>query len=277
MDPIGYTRTMEANAMSQHPFSPWVVTRLRAAIRGSIIVSLASFALLSGPPVLAVNGGACASPYDPVVTPSDFTGARGRPNAIDNPLFPLQPGTTYVYDGTKDGLPQHDVFAVTRDRKTIIGVSTVVIRDTVFVDGTLHEDTSDWFAQDDRGNVWYFGEDTKEYDAQGNVISTAGSWEAGVAGAKPGIVMQARPTAGDTYRQEFAAGSAEDMATVLSRSKHVSVAYGSFDDVVQTKEFSCLESGIDHKYYAPGVGLILVVAVSSGDERLELVSVTTGG
>jgi hypothetical protein len=253
-----------AHALTRHP----------AAIRRSLIVVVASLGLLTGQPVLAVNGGACADSYDPVITATDYSDARGRPNAIDNPYFPLRPGTTFIYDGTKDGEAQHDVFAVTRDRKTILGVSTVVVHDTVTVAGTLIEDTFDWFAQDDRGNVWYFGEDTKEYDAQGNVISTAGSWEAGVAGAKPGIVMEASPGAGDTYRQEFAAGEAEDMGTVLSRSKHASVAYGSFDDVVQTKEFSCLEPGIDHKYYAPGVGLILVVAVSGGDERLELVSVT---
>jgi hypothetical protein len=263
--------------MRQHPFSVRVLAPNPATLRRSLITLVATVGLLSGSPVLAVNGGACTGDYDPVITPTDFSGARGRPNPIDNAYFPLRPGTTYVYDGTKDGEPQHDVLAVTRERKPILGVSTVVIRDTVTVSGILLEDTFDWFAQDDGGNVWYFGEDTKEYDAQGNVISTAGSWEAGVAGAKPGIVMEARPSAGDTYRQEFAAGEAEDMASVQSGSKHVSVAYGSFEDVLQTKEFSCLEAGIDHKYYAPGVGLVLVVAVSGGDERLELVSVTTGG
>lgn len=247
------------------------------AIRGSLIVAIASLGLLSATPALAVNGGACAAAYDVAMTASDFTDSHGRPNPIDNVYFPLIPGTTYVYDGIKDGAPQHDNFAVTRDRKTILGVSAVVVRDAVTVGGTLLEDTFDWFAEDDGGNVWYLGEDTKEYDAQGNVVSTAGSWQAGVAGAKPGIVMKARPSGGVTYRQEFAAGEAEDMASVLSRSKHVSVVYGSFDSVVQTKEWSCLEPGIDHKYYAPGVGLVLVVAVSGADERLELTSVTTRG
>jgi hypothetical protein len=246
-------------------------------IRLSLVALVATIGLLSGSSVLAVNGGACAADYDPVVVPTDFSGARGRPNPIDNAFFPLRPGTVYVYEGTVDGEAQRDVFTVTRERKTIIGVSTVVVRDTVFVAGILAEDTFDWFAQDDAGNVWYFGEDTKEYDAQGNVISTAGSWEAGVANALPGIVMQAQPGAGDTYRQEFAAGDAEDMATVLSRSRHVSVPYGSFDNVVETKEFSCLEPGIAHKYYAPGVGAVLTVAGSGGDEVLELVSVSKGG
>jgi hypothetical protein len=262
--------------MSQQPYSDSVLARGRSALRRSLILIVATLGLLAAPPVSAVNGGACAAPYGPVIDPSDFTNVRGRPNAIDHAYFPLRPGTTFVYDGTKEGEPQHDLFAVTRDTKVIVGVTTVVVHDTVLINGILQEDTVDWFAQDDRGNVWYFGEDTKEYDAEGNVISTAGSWEAGVNGAKPGIVMEAQPSAGDTYRQEFAA-DAQDMATVLSRSKHVTVPYGSFDKVLQTKEFSCLESGSDHKYYAPGVGLVLVVGLSSGDERLELVSVSKGG
>jgi len=251
--------------------------RHRPAIRWSLIALVATLGLLSGPPVFAVNGGACAADYDPVTVPTDFTDARGRPNAIDNAYHPLRPGTTFVYEGTVDGEAQRDVLTVTRERKTIIGVSTVVVRDTVFIAGIVAEDTFDWFAQDNEGNVWYFGEDTKEYDAQGNVISTAGSWEAGVADAKPGIIMQAQPSGGDTYRQEFAAGEAEDMATVLSRTKHVSVPYGSFDNVVETKEFSCLEPGLAHKYYAPGVGAILTDAGSGGDEVLELESVSRGG
>jgi hypothetical protein len=253
------------------------LARSRCALLRAMLIVAATLGLLAAPPAFAVNGGACAAPYDPVITPSDFTNARGRPNPIDNTYFPLRPGTTFVYDGTKDGEPQHDSFAVTRETKTILGVTTIVVHDSVYIDGILEEDTFDWFAQDDLGNVWYFGEDTKEYDAQGNVISTAGSWEAGVNGAKPGIVMEAQPNAGDVYRQEFAAGEAEDMASVLSRTKHVSVAYGSFDAVVQTKEWSCLESGIDHKYYAPGVGLVLVVGLGGGDERLELVSISKGG
>lgn len=263
--------------MSQHPDSNGAMARGRAALRRSFICVVATLRLLSAQPVFAVNGGACAKPYDPVSTPSDFTDASGHPNAIDNAYFPLPPGTAFVYDGTKDGAAQHDVFAVTRDTKAILGVTTVVVHDSVFIDGILEEDTFDWFAQDDLGNVWYLGEATKELDAEGNVISTAGSWEGGVNGAKPGIVMQAQPKGGKTYRQEFAAGEAEDMATVLSRSKHLSITYGSFGNVLQTKEFSCLEAGIDHKNYAPGIGLVLVVAVAGGNERLELVSISTGG
>jgi hypothetical protein len=231
-----------------------------------------SVGMLAGSPAAAGVKSACSDPYDPVITPSDFTNSRGKPNPINNTYNPLRPGTTYVFDGTKEGEAQHDVVAVTKSTKSIIGVTTVVVRDTVTVAGFLAEDTFDWFAQDDAGNVWYFGEDTKEYDQQGNVISTAGSWEAGVDGAKPGIVMETAPAIGDTYRQEFALTVAEDMASVASLDETVTVPYGMFDHVLKTKEFSCIEAGLDFKYYAQGVGLIYVAA-RGGKEDLSLTSV----
>jgi len=142
------------------------------------------------------------------------------------------------------------------------------------VDGVLAEDTLDWFAQDKGGNVWYFGEDTKELDANGNVISTEGSWQAGVNGAQPGIVMEADPHVGDTYQQEFSVGVAEDMATVVALNKTVNVPFGSFKDCLETSEFTPLEPGtIDHKFYAQGVGLVQSVALRGGRERLELVTI----
>ena len=123
--------------------------------------------------------------------------------------------------------------------------------------------------------MWYFGEDTKEYDTSGNVISTAGSFQAGANGAKAGIAMKAQPRAGDAYRQEFAPGIAEDMATVQSLSRNVTVRYGSFNDnnVLETKDSSCLGSGlgVERKYYAPGVGFVLGVT-SREQEQIELVS-----
>jgi hypothetical protein len=260
-----------------HPARFISMAMTRFALRALLVSLTVSLGLVAAPTALALKGGACNGAWDPAIIPSDFTDTRGRPNAINNAYSPLRPGTTYVYEGTIDGLPQRDVVQVTRDTKSIVGVTNVVVRDTVTIEGVLAEDTFDWFAQDDLGNVWYFGEDTKEYDAQGNVISTAGSWEAGVNGATPGIFMEASPAAGDTYRQEFAAGVAEDMATISSKSKDVAVPYGTFQNALQTKEFSCLEAGVDYKYYASGVGLILSVAAGSGDERLELVSVSRGG
>jgi hypothetical protein len=226
--------------------------------------------------VAAASRGICNTVWDPVVEPSDFTTSKGKPNAIDNPYMPLRPHTTFRYEGTLDGQEQVGIVEVTGATKTILGVTTTVVRDTVYIDGVLAEDTFDWFAQDDDGNVWYFGEDTKEFDEQGNVISTEGSWEAGVDGAVPGIIMLAEPTKGDSYRQEFAPDVAEDAATVLSVSDTVTVPYGTFDDVLRTADFNCLETGVDYKSYAPGVGFVFSDAGGSTDERLELVSVKRG-
>jgi hypothetical protein len=163
---------------------------------------------------------------------------------------------------------------VTTDTKVILGVTTIVVRDQAYENGVLVEDTFDWYAQDKAGNVWYFGEDTKELDANGNVISTEGSWEAGVNGAEPGIVMEANPKKGDKYQQEFAADVAEDMAQVIGFEDSFCVRYGCFEDVLVTKEWTPLEHGVvENKYYAKGVGFISSVMVKGGDEQTELVRV----
>jgi hypothetical protein len=193
---------------------------------------------------------------------------------VDNPYFPLVPGTTYTYRGETEGVPTRDVMIVTTDTKVILGVTTIVVRDQAYENGVLIEDTFDWYAQDKAGNVWYFGEDTKELDANGNVISTEGSWEAGVNGAEPGIIMEANPKKGDKYQQEFAAGVAEDMAQVIGFEDSFCVRYGCFEDVLVTKEWTPLEhSVVENKYYAKGVGLIFSVMVKGGDEQSELVRV----
>jgi len=202
------------------------------------------------------------------INPQDFS------TTIDNPFFPLVPNTTYVYVGTTEGSAARDEFAVTRRTKMILGVTCREVRDRGYVDGVLAEDTLDWFAQDKDGNVWYFGEDTKELDANGNVISTEGSWQAGVNGAQPGVVMEANPRVGDTYQQEFSAGVAEDKAMVIALNKTVNVPFGSFKDCLETEEFTPLEPGaIEHKFYVRGVGFIQSVALRGGRERLELVTI----
>ena len=218
---------------------------------------------------LTLAAGMAATVFaDNNINPQDFS------TVINNPFFPLVPNTTYVYVGTKDGSAARDEFQVTRRTKVIMGVTCREVRDRGFVDGVLAEDTLDWFAQDNHGNVWYFGEDTKEFDANGNVISTEGSWQAGVNGAQPGIVMEADPRVGDTYQQEFSAGIAEDMATVLALNKTVNVPFGSFSNCLETEEFSPLEPGaIEHKFYARGVGFVQSVALRGGRERLELVTI----
>lgn len=201
----------------------------------------------------------------------------GWVSEVTNRYFPLHPGTTFHYEGETDGIPTSDDMAVTHLTKVILGVPCTVVRDRVYTNGILSEDTLDWYAQDTNGNVWYFGEDTRELDPDGNVISTEGSWLAGVDGAQQGIIMEANPRVGDKYRQEFALGVAQDMAQVLSVNKSICVRYGCYDDLLLTREFTPLEKGVtEHKLYAPGVGDILVEVVKGGDERSELVSVSTG-
>jgi hypothetical protein len=250
--------------------------RLHRRVAALTGVALLALGLAAGgaAPALAVNGGACARPYPLIVDPANFTDSNGQPNAIDNRYFPLVPGTTFTYDGVKDGAPLHDVMAVTSDTRSIMGVPVTVVRDTNSSDGVLVEDTFDWYAQDDDGNVWYFGEDTTEFNPDGTVDTTFGSWEAGQGPNLPGILMLAQPRSGQTYRQEYGPGIAIDMATPLSLVRHITVPADSYGHVVMTKEFSCLEKGIDHKFYAPNVGLVAELALSNGREWIKLVNVT---
>jgi len=200
--------------------------------------------------------------YAPTIDPARFA-AR-----VENEFFPLTPGTRLVY-ATPDGGERVEVY-VTAETKEILGVTCTVVKSREFENGELVEETADWYAQDVDGNVWYFGEDTEEY-RDGVVVSRAGSWQAGRDGAQPGIIMKGAPAVGDSYRQEYLAGVAEDMGEVLSLDESASVPYGSFANVLKTKEWTPLEPGdVEHAYYARGVGLILEV---EGDDRLELVSV----
>jgi hypothetical protein len=219
------------------------------------------------------GGGKKASPsataYAPTIDPARFS------DQITNRYFPLTPGSTYVYEGTKDGVPQHNEVTVTHDSKTIIGVKCVVVHDVVTQQDQLVEETFDWYAQDSSGNVWYFGEDAKEYEG-GKVTGTKGSWQAGVHGAQPGIVMEAAPKVGDSYRQEYLAAEAEDMAKVLNVSDSITVATGSYRDVVVTEDFTPLEPDkVEHKSFAPGVGFVFGSMVKGGAEEIKLVRVTT--
>jgi hypothetical protein len=191
------------------------------------------------------TGEAAQRDYAPHINPADFT------TTIDNKYFPLEPGTIFVYEG---GAEQRGEMTVTSDTKKIMGVECVVVDHKEWEAGNLIERTFDWYAQDKKGNVWYFGEDTKEYE-NGKVVSTKGSWEAGVDGAKPGLIMQADPKVGESYYQEYYPGEAMDRAEVLSLNETVTVPYGTFDHVLDTRESTPLQPGFfEHKYYAPGVG-----------------------
>jgi hypothetical protein len=194
---------------------------------------------------------------------------------VDNPWFPLRPGTTYVYRGVKDGKPARDVVTVTHEQKTIMGVPCVVVHDRLYLRGRLEERTSDWYSQDKAGNVWYFGEDTAELDEHGRVTSTVGTWQAGRNGAKPGIYMPAHPKVGQTGRQEYYKNQAEDHFEVLRLRALVKVPYVTSNRALLTKEWTPLEPGvIDHKYYVRGIGTVLEQTVKGEDERNALISVT---
>ena len=193
----------------------------------------------------------------------------------DNTYFPLVPGTTFHYRArTADGVETED-FTVTSDTKGIQGVTTRVIEDVVRLNGSITEHTFDWFAQDqETGDVWYFGEESRQI-LNGQVIGTEGSWQAGRNGAQAGIIMEGQPKAGDTYREEFAPGVAEDMARVLSLDAHAQVPYGNFDGCLKTDNFTPLDPGLhEEKVYCPGVGLVLETNASGRKEPNELVSIT---
>ena len=206
-----------------------------------------------------------ASGYDPQIDAADFT------TEITNQYFTLAPGTTHIYELKTDEETERIEVQVTNETREVMGVETVVVWDRVWLDGELIEDTKDWFAQDSEGSVWYFGEESKDMEG-GVVVSTAGSWEAGVDGAKPGIVMMALPKVGDAYRQEYYEGEAEDLGEVLALGERIEVPLGSYDDCLKTKDWNPLEpDAIENKYYCPAVGFVaLEVDIDSGD-RVELI------
>jgi hypothetical protein len=201
--------------------------------------------------------------------PTDFT------LDIDNPWWPMQPGARWVYRETDaEGNEQRVTVTVTDETRRVLGIEARVVHDRVTKNGALVEDTYDWYAQDADGNVWYLGEDTKEYE-DGEVVSTSGSWEAGVDGAQPGILVPAEPEVGMTYRQEYYAGEAEDAATVLSLDERVETPAGAYDGVLMTKDYTPLDPRIlEYKLYARGVGPVVVLGVSGGIGREELLEVT---
>jgi hypothetical protein len=203
--------------------------------------------------------------------PADFV------RRIDNQWWPMLRGSRWVYrEVDRDGTTVRVEVTVTNRTRTILGIPATVVHDVVTEDGELKEDTYDWFAQDRAGNVWYLGEDTKEYE-NGKVVSTKGSWEAGVDGAHAGVIMPARPRAGLTFREEYYEGEAEDRAEILGFQARVRVPAGAFQRVLKTKETTPLEPNVvEHKFYARGIGPVLVVGVSRGNSREELVSFRRG-
>jgi hypothetical protein len=204
----------------------------------------------------------------PLPAPSEFA------QRVDNPWFPLRPGTTLLYRGRKDGEPSRDRMRVLRQRKTILGVRATVVSDKLYLRGKLEERTRDWYAQDKRGNVWYLGEATAELNPDGSVKTSEGSWQAGVEGARAGIFMPAHPRRGQTGIQELLEGEAEDHFRVLSRSASVRTPAAASQHALLTREWTPLEPGVvDHKLYAKGFGTVLEETVKGGEELNELVAV----
>jgi len=193
---------------------------------------------------------------------------------IDNRWFPLIPGTVFTYRGEKDGRQGRDVLTVTHLHRMILGIHATVISDRLYLNAHLAERTTDWYAQDRHGNVWYLGESTATLDARGKTISTEGSWLAGVNGARAGIYMPGNPKSGDAGRQEYYKGQAEDQYKVLSLNARVTSPAVSSHHALLTQETTRLEPGaVDHKLYARGVGTVVEQSIRGGNERFVLFSV----
>jgi hypothetical protein len=252
----------------------------KRSFRGSVILALGVASALIG-------GGSATAPASPqtpgpiesgagpgwpaTLSPSDFV-AR-----VDNPWFPLKPGSKYRYAGLKEHTKTVDIVKVTHRTKRILGVKTTVVHDVVSVKGRPEEKTNDFYTQDRHGNVWYFGEATKTLDRHGNTVSTEGSFQAGVNGAEAGVLIPGHPKVGLVGRQEFLKGQAEDHFKVLDLNARVSAPFVSSHHALRTKESTPLEPGvIDNKYYVRGIGTVREIAVKGPVERLMLVSFKEG-
>ena len=201
------------------------------------------------------------------VDPADFT------NPQPNPYFPLEPGTVTILRGSEDGERLLNKTRITSSTKVILGVTTTVVSDVLYADGMLQEKTTDWYAPDNSGNVWYFGERTAVYNRKGTVVSKEGSWQAGVRGrGRDDHAREPWPT--DAYRQEFFKGHAEDQAWIVARHQVARVPFRRVGEVVRSYEWTRLEPGVvSLKLYGPGLGIIREKDVAGGDELLELVKV----
>jgi hypothetical protein len=207
-------------------------------------------------------------PYSPSIDPANFV------TKVDNPYWPLAPGTGFHFRGVRGHVPQRDDEVVTHDTVQLLGVRCTVVRDTVSEHGRPIERTRDFYAQDDQGNVWYMGEDSFELQ-HGHFVRASDSWRSGVNGGEPGIIMPADPRPGDRYRQEYyPPGKALDEARVLGYRGPIEVPYGNFKQSLVTSEYSPLEPQTEQKYYVAGVGEVKEEVVKGHHEAFQLVSVT---
>jgi hypothetical protein len=253
-------------------------TRSRRA-KGILALGLASVLIGGGAPASAAANASQpgqiisgAGPGWPAtLSPNDFVAQ------VDNPWFPLQPGSEYRYRGLKEHTKMVDVVRVTHRTKQILGVEATVVHDVVSVKGRPEEVTDDYYAQDRHGNVWYFGEATRTLDRHGNTVSTEGSFQAGVNGARAGVLIPGHPTVGKVGRQEFSKGEAEDRFRVLDLNATASVPFVSSRHALRTREWTPLEPRVvDNKYYVRGIGTVREIAVKGPVEQLRLVSFRKG-
>jgi hypothetical protein len=242
-------------------------------LAGILVAAALAFGAL---PTTIAGARTCNDPLpqgsEPVtLDPADFV-AR-----IDNPYWPMAPGTRWVYREFDFEGSQRVTVTVLERTRTIEGIDATVVHDVVSERGDLVENTFDWYAQDVCGNVWYMGENTKEYE-NGEVVSTAGSWEHGVDGAMAGVVVPGDPQVGLTYRQEYYAGEAEDAGQIVSLDEQAQPPFGHFRNVIQTRDFTPLHPRVlEYKLYAPGVGPVIALGISGGSDREELVRFQPGG
>jgi hypothetical protein len=230
-----------------------------------------SIALLAAVLTLSACGGGKSNSLPQGTKPSKLDPSKFT-TEIDNEYWPMKPGNHWVYRELEDGELQRVDVTVTNQTKVLGGVTARVVHDRVARRGQVVEDTRDWYAQDSDGNLWYLGEDTKEYE-NGKVKSTEGSWAYGVDGAQAGVIVPADPEQGLTYREEYYAGHAEDAAEVLNLHSQVQVPLGRYQDAMLTRNYSSLEPTVEEmKLYAKGVGPVMELLVSGGSGRTELLS-----
>jgi hypothetical protein len=212
------------------------------------------------------------STYNPDVKLANFS----NPTNFTNPYWPHELGKSYILESkTPEGLEKIEKVRIA-DTKVVMGITCAVIHDRVWLNNVLIEETFDWHAQDNAGNLWYFGEKVVNFNPNGTFKDNAGSWEAGVDGAKPGIVMPAAPMVGMRYREEYFFNEAEDEAEIVSMNEAVSTPFGAFTNCVKTRNWTELDPDADEfKWYAPKVGVVKVVKV--GDNQTEELVRTEGG
>ena len=242
---------------------------LRKIVAALATTAVAAVAAASMPGAGAAPRNRDAAPYEPVLDPANFV------SVIDNLYYPLPVGRVLVYKGARDGRRQTDTVTVTDQTKVLEGITATTITDVATTPGgKLLEKTTDWYAQDKQGNVWYLGEDTKAYLPNGQV-DTSGSWMADVNDGEPGIIMEANPQIPDAYRQEYLPGQAEDTAWITGRGGSLKVPSGTVHNVLTSLEHTALEPEVvDMKVYAPGLGIVMEQALAGGQEVAKLVKVT---